>query len=159
MKNVCNRREFLLNAAASLGAVLSSTAIASLVASCESDTTKPSTTGQKVEFNVATEPALATVGGIVKRTFGSNNGGMPVFIVRTGETSFLVLSSRCSHDGCDVSLPQQPGGSLMCRCHYAEFDARTGNQTKPPSGKRPTGPLQLFASSFNPQTNILTITF
>ncbi len=153
------RREFLLNAAASFGVVLSAGALASLLAGCESDTTKPSTTGQTVQFDVSTEPALANVGGIVKRTFGSNNGGMPVFIVRTGETSFVVLSSRCTHEGCPVGLPQQPNGKLVCPCHNAEYDPQTGTQTKPPADTGPTGPLQRFPASFDPQTNILTITF
>lgn len=159
MSSVCNRRQFLLNTAASFGAVLSASALASLLASCESDTTKPSTTGQQVTVDVAKEPALATVGGVIKRVFGANNGGKPVFIVRTGETSFLVLSSRCSHDGCEVELPQQPGGNLVCPCHLAEFDPKTGSQVKPPSGRRTTGPLQRFDASFDAQTNILTITF
>ena len=154
------RRAFLLNAAASLGVVLSSSALASLLSSCENDTTKPSTTGQKVEFDVTSEPALAQVGGIVKRSFGSNNGGMPVFIVRTGETSFLVLSSRCTHDGHEVDLPQQAGGKLVCGLHFAEYDPRTGAQTKPPSGRSTTtGPLQQFPATFDANRNILTITF
>ncbi len=161
MATECNlrRREFLLDAAARLGLVLSSSALASLLAGCESDTTKPSTTGQKVELDVTTEQALASVGGVVKKTFGSNNGGMPVFIVRTSETTFVVLSSRCSHEGCEVDLPSQAGGKLLCRCHLAEFDPLTGEQTKPPSGRKATGPLQRFAATFDPQTNILTITF
>jgi Rieske Fe-S protein len=162
MAGRCNqqRREFLLDAAASLGVILSSSTLASVLASCESDTTKPSaTTGQKVEFNVSTEPALANVGGVVKKTFGSNNGGMPVFIVRTGETMFVVLSSRCTHQGCEVDVPQQPGGKLVCPCHLAEYDPQTGTQTKPPSGSGPTGSLQRFDAQFDPQTNILTITF
>ncbi|GIV51319.1 MAG: hypothetical protein KatS3mg054_0703 [Chloroflexus sp.] len=161
MSTKCDRRrgEFLLSAAASIGAVLSASALASLIAGCESDTTKPSTTGQMVQFDVSTEPALANVGGVVKRTFGSNNGGMPVFIVRMGETSFVVLSSRCSHDECEVGLPAQQNGALVCPCHRAEFDPKTGTQTKPPSGRGPTGPLQRFSATFDPQTNILAITF
>ncbi len=153
------RRDFLLDAAARLGLVLSSSALASLLASCESDTTKPSTTGQNVEFDVTTEPALASVGGVVKKTFGSNNGGMPVFIVRTSQTTFVVLSSRCSHQGCEVNLPSQAGGKLICLCHLAEYDPQTGEQTKPPSGSSATGPLQRFPATFDAQTNILTITF
>ncbi|KXB97925.1 MAG: hypothetical protein AA908_00485 [Chlorobi bacterium NICIL-2] len=161
MASPCNyrRREFLLDAAASIGAILSSSALASLLASCESDTTKPSTTGQTVQFDVSTEPALANVGGIIKRTFGNNNGGMPVFIIRTAQASFLVLSSRCTHQGCEVGLPQQAGGRLVCPCHLSEYDPQTGTQTKPPSGSGPTGPLQRFSATFDPQTNILTITF
>ncbi|MCS7001100.1 MAG: Rieske 2Fe-2S domain-containing protein [Candidatus Kapabacteria bacterium] len=154
----CNRREFLVEMAASAGIILSSGALAALLASCESDTTKPST-GQTVEFDVSTAPALATVGGIVKQTFGTNNGGMPVFIVRTGETSFVVLSSRCSHQGCEVNLPTQSGGRLVCPCHLAEFDPSTGAQTRAPSGSGPTGPLQRFAAVYDAQRNTLTITF
>ncbi len=153
------RREFLLNIAASLGVALSSSALASLLSSCENDTTKPNSSGQKVEFDITTEPALAQIGGIVKRGFGSNNGGMPVFIIRTGETSFLVLSSRCTHDGCEVDPPNRTGGRLVCPCHLAEFDPLTGAQTKPPSGRSATGPLQQFTATFDANRNILTITF
>lgn len=161
MSRMCdsNRREFMLHAAASFGAVLSTGVLASLLTSCESDTTKPSTSGQTVTFDVNTEPALANVGGIVMRTFGSNNGGMPVFIVRTGEASFVVLSSRCTHKGCNVGLPQQPSGKLLCPCHSAEYDPQTGTQTKSPSGSGPTGPLQRFPASFDTRTKILTIIF
>lgn len=153
------RRAFLLNAAASLGVVLSSSALASLLSSCENDTTKPSTTGQKVEFDITTEPALGQVGGVVKQSFGSNNGGMPVFIVRSGETSFLVLSSRCSHDGCEVDLPSLAGGNLVCPCHLAEYDPLSGVQTKPPRGQSATGPLKKFDATYDANRKILTITF
>jgi Rieske Fe-S protein len=159
MSAQCNRREFLLEVAAGIGAALSSSALATLLSSCESDVTKPATTGQQVTFDVSSEPALATIGGVVKRTFGSNNGGMPVFIVRTGETEFLVLSSSCSHDGYEVNLPSQAGGKLVCPVHGAEYDPMTGNQTKPPAGRSSTGPLRKFPATFDPQTNILTITF
>ncbi|MCX7937783.1 MAG: Rieske (2Fe-2S) protein, partial [Chlorobi bacterium] len=142
-----------------IGVVLSGSALSALLCSCESDTTKPSPTGQNATFDVTTAPELATIGAVIKRTFGSNNGGNPVFIVRTGETTFLVLSSRCSHQGCEVNEPSQIGGKLVCPCHLAEYDPLTGQQNKPPSGSRSTGPLQKFAATFNPQTNILTITF
>ncbi len=185
LKGGCDigRRIFLLNTAAGLGAVLSASSLASILAGCASDqgydgtggtgsqtnqtgdqtnqtgdqTTQPGTENT-VRFDVSTEPALANIGGVVKKSFPPHNGGKPVFIVRTGDADFVVLSSRCTHEGCEVN--QTTGTQAECPCHLAQYSLTTGEQTRPPFGQGPnTGPLQKFQTTYDPQTKILTIYF
>lgn len=155
-----DRREFLQRAASLCGLTLCSSALAGLLASCETDTVK--STGSTATLLIDNEEALKEIGGGVKKTFGSNNGGRPVIIVRTAADKFVAFSSVCPHAGCEVSAPESAGDELVCNqpgCgHGSVFAPTTGAVEVGPA----TSPLKSFATTYSVNTEgkgELVITF
>lgn len=142
------RREFL-KAALCLGAGL---CFPALLASCSSET-KPTEPGGTVELDLSTVPELQQIGGAIKKTFASHNGGRPVLIIRLGQNEFVVFSAVCTHEGCDVGLPQ--GESIPCPCHGSRFATADGHVLQGPASR----PLPRFASRYDATRNVLIITF
>ena len=95
--------------------------------------------------NVASYPALATVGGVALVT---SSGGYPVAVVRTS-SGYLALSRICPHQGATVGTS---GSGFRCPQHGATF-AIDGTWT---GGER-TSSMRQLASSFDASTGILTI--
>ena len=100
-------------------------------------------------------PALGSVGGAAKRVFGSHNGGRPVIIVRLSDDDFLAISSVCTHQGCEVNLPGQRHGEILCECHDSVFDRKSGAVLQGPA----TAPLRRFDAGYREGSGVLTITF
>ncbi len=148
----CNasRRDFLRKTTI---LTLSASALSTLLAACEGTTI--TSTGQQITLDVSKETALQSVGSVVSKTFGQNNSGRAVLIVRASTTSFLAFSSVCTHEQCDVIPPSSPGGNFSCPCHGAVFSAKDGSVL---AGPAPSA-LPRFQTSFNASSNILTITF
>lgn len=143
----------MMKIAAGAGIALGSIASAGVIAGCENDTVKSS--DSSYEFNVSTEAILAVEGGAIMKSLGEVNAGKPVIIIRSGEKTFVVLSSVCTHQGCQVSLPNSLGGDLVCGCHNSIFSSTDGSVKQGPA----TDPLQRFATSFDSGKNILTIRY
>ncbi len=152
-----SRRQFLFRATSSIGLALSAPVIASIVASCETDEKPLAPSGKTYTFDVSTDPALASVGGITAAFVDDLNGGDPVFISRIAETTFAVFSTVCTHASCEVSLPNNPGENCVCSCHGAEYSSTDGSVRRQPTTGSATN-LPRFASSFDAATNVLTIT-
>jgi Rieske Fe-S protein len=148
--NSRKRRRFFADGAALLGLTA---VFPSLFGGCETTTMK--STGAIFEFDITTEPALSTVGGIVKKKLGDNNGGTPVLIIRTTALDFLILNSACTFDGCPVNLPLQSGANFVCPCCGSEYSTVDGHVMKGPA----TAGLRKFAGSFDSSTKILKISF
>jgi len=151
-----HRREFLQRALMLLGAGVCAPALAPWLQSCSSETKQPTEPGGTVELDLATVPELQRVGGSVKRTFGQHNGGRAVLIIRLGEREFVVFSAVCTHGGCDVELPQ--AGRIPCLppCgHGSVFAVEDGRVLEGPA----TMPLKRFASQYDPERNVLKISF
>ncbi|MHB9027472.1 MAG: QcrA and Rieske domain-containing protein [Candidatus Latescibacterota bacterium] len=124
-----------------------------VLSGCESDKVKSSGAGE--ELDISTVPELAAAGGAVKRVFGENNGGRPVIILRKTAGDFLVLSSVCTHQGCEVNLPASAGATIDCPCHGSRFSSADGKVVQDPA----PSPLRQYASTYNAQTRKLTIVF
>jgi Rieske Fe-S protein len=120
---------------------------------CESDKSK--STGAGEELDIGAIPELAATGGAVKRTIGENNGGRPVIILRKAASEFLVLSSVCTHEGCEVNLPASAGATIDCPCHGSRFSGSDGKVVQGPA----SSPLRQYSSTYNAQTGKLTIVF
>jgi nitrite reductase/ring-hydroxylating ferredoxin subunit len=152
-----SRRNFLRQATASVGLVLSAPVIAGIVSGCEKDESDPtSPTGQTFPINVAQIPDLAAVGGISLEAVSGLNDGEPVFISRIGANTFAVFSSVCTHDGCPVDLPSSTGSNCVCPCHKAEFSRTDGSVLRQPLVGSATN-LKRFSATFDEQTGILTV--
>lgn len=143
------RREFLTRALKLMGGCC----CVSVLAACETDVLKSSNVA--VRYDVSQVSDLAQVGGSVKQAFDGQNGGSPVLIIRMDEEDFLVLSSICTHEACEVNLPGDGDPNIWCACHGSVFDRTSGNVLQGPA----TAPLRRFESSFEKSTETLTITF
>ena len=155
-----DRRSFLTRSAGVLGLALAGGSLATLLNSCEDDSTRgpvDSNPGNTitVQLNIAEETRLQAVGGSLKRSFGSNNGGFPLIIVRTADDTFHAYTAKCTHQACPVE-EDLDSNRIWCACHDSYFDPKTGI---PFSGSQAMLPLQEFASQFDADTQILTITF
>lgn len=108
-------------------------------------------------LTLANESALQGVGGSIRRSFGGNNGGNAVLVVRvsqSGSAAFKTMSVVCTHAGCAVNNPA--GGQVSCPCHGSTFSAQAGNFAANLSGPAPS-PLQTFPTTFDGST--ITISF
>ncbi|HVX40021.1 MAG TPA: Rieske 2Fe-2S domain-containing protein [Gemmatimonadaceae bacterium] len=102
---------------------------------------------QPITIRPSKIPELAAVGGIVKV---DGNNGMPVAIVRTGESSFDALSLVCPHQGAIVEITGSP--SFRCPSHLAEF-AADGTWI----GGKQTGDLTRMGVTYDPRTDLLIV--
>lgn len=102
----------------------------------------PGPTGSKItiDLSLPDNSALNTTGGskVVQTLLVFNTG-----------TSFLALSSICTHEGCTVNYISG-AGNIQCACHGSQFST-TGSVLVGPA----TSPLATYAVSKS--GNILTI--
>lgn len=104
------RRRFLCQSAASAaGLVLS----VSAVGAARADEAAPQ--AAEVVLKLSETPELAKVGGskIIEVS------GESVIVARTGEASFVALSSVCPHRGCNVEYRDKD--EFYCPCHGSRF--------------------------------------
>ena len=143
------RREFLTRALALVGGCVCT----GMLAACETDVLKSSNVA--VRFDVTAEPELAQIGGAVKKIIEGQNGGAPILIIRLEDEEFLVLSTICTHEACEVNLPGEYHPEIQCDCHGSVFSRTTGDLLEGPA----TAPLQRFENTFDDGTGTLTIQF
>jgi Rieske Fe-S protein len=143
------RREFITRALKLVGGCV----CASALAACETDVLKSSNIA--VRYDVSQLPVLKSPGGAAKEVFEGQNGGFPVLIIRMDDDKFLVLSTICTHEGCEVNLPGDGDPNIWCACHGSVYDRRSGTVIQGPA----PASLQRYESSFEKTTETLTITF
>ncbi len=133
------RRDFLNSASGILGVAV----IAQVVESCSKSSTVPTpTAGFTVDLNSSSNSALKTVGGFIL-TQG-------IYIICTAASTYVALSSICTHQGCTVNYGSTTK-QFSCPCHGGLYDI-TGKVLSGP----PPSPLKQYSVSLN--GNILTIT-
>jgi Rieske Fe-S protein len=91
--------------------------------------------------------ALTQVGGAMK-VANPGDSEHPIIVSRISETVVAAFSSRCTHLGCEVPIPEN--GVIVCQCHKSRFDA-SGMVTHGPANKR----LHPFDATLT--TNLITI--
>ncbi|MCX6857351.1 MAG: Rieske (2Fe-2S) protein [Verrucomicrobia bacterium] len=103
-----------------------------------------------LRLNVATYPALATVGGSVQLNFSPIY--KPLTINRATSTVFVTLDSVCTHAGCTVNKFLRGNGAMMCPCHGSRYDVY---------GRVIGGPadtdLVSYKTTFSPSSNVITV--
>jgi cytochrome b6-f complex iron-sulfur subunit len=146
-ENCLSRREFLSRS------TLAVAGVTALAAACGDGqiggggTTAPLTTALTVK--VSTVPALATIGLLALHPTDAR-----VAIKRTGASSFVALSTTCTHEGTTIDIVN--GTSFECPNHGARYDA-DGNVTRQPNAAGSATKLPAFATSYDVTTDILTI--
>ena len=71
--------------------------------------------------------------------------GKPVIVIRNDEDTVLAVSSKCTHLGCEVNLPEN--GTMYCHCHGSEFKT-DGTVIKGPAKRN----LQVFKTVLDKDT-------
>ena len=127
--NKQSRRSFLketslLGAGLSAGAMACATGLRMI--------TLPSQEGRLV-VDTSGVKELAAVGGVVQ--VGSERMGDPLFLIRTGEAEFTVLSSVCTHLGCRI---RKTRFGFRCPCHGSAFDTKGQVVTGPANEPLPS---------------------
>jgi len=143
-----SRRAFLTKS------TLAVAGVAALTAGCGdgqiggSGATGPLPSG--LTLKVSTVPALATVGVLAYVPTDSR-----VAVKRTGPTTFLALSTTCTHEGTHLDIVN---GSLSFECpnHGSRFDS-DGNVTRGPNAAGTVTKLPILTTSYSATTDILTI--
>jgi Rieske Fe-S protein len=131
------RRTFLVQSAI--------VAAAAALAACGADSSTAPTISTGTTIKVSDFSSLSAVGGIATTSVG----GAPIAVVRTGTSSFLVLSRVCPHQGSTVN---QNGSGFLCPNHGARFDSN-GTWT---GGER-TSSLHAYSSTYDAASGTITI--
>lgn len=63
--------------------------------------------------------------------------GASIYVTKQADGTFLALSSRCTHKGCEV-LWTPASSSFKCPCHAGRFDAAGKNVSGPPKTPLPS---------------------
>jgi len=143
-ENCLNRRAFLAKSAAAAAA-------AALATGCGNGVfgpPLPSNSGGSipscsVTITVGQFPDLATVDKLVQI-------GLERAVKRTGASTFLALSTICTHQGCDAAV--NAANQVECPCHGSRFDSN-GAVVNGPA----TQPLAVLSTQYNAQNDQLTI--
>jgi Rieske Fe-S protein len=134
------RREFVVGSAAALAA--------SALAACG----VPVGTGLSIVGPAVVRVPLPAIGATVAAN-GVGEGGQGIAVTRLSATSVVAVSLVCTHQACPLSLPQAPGGNLICQCHGSQFTA---------NGTVVQGPAQVglrtFAATIDAANNQVVIT-
>jgi cytochrome b6-f complex iron-sulfur subunit len=144
-----SRRAFLARSSLAVAGVAALTA-----AACGdgqiggSGATGPLPTG--LTLKVSTLPELAIVGLLA---YVPPDGR--VAVKRTGPSSFLALSTTCTHEGTHLDIVNNET-SFECPNHGSRFDSN-GVVTRGPSAAGTVTNLPTLATSYDPVTDILTI--
>ena len=152
--NDSSRRDFLKTAASSAVAFCTLPLAAMLTACADSTSSNETSTGVTATLDLTLNPTLNSVGGFIRRTFGNNNSGREVIVMRISETAYGAMDVLCPHAGCNVGNPSS--GQVVCPCHSSTYSTGTSNFGSLISGPAPRG-LRTFSTAV--QGNTLTITF
>ncbi|MDB4917760.1 MAG: Rieske [2Fe-2S] iron-sulfur protein [Gemmatimonadetes bacterium] len=143
-----SRREFLGKT------TLAVAGAAALAAGCGDGQFGPTTlvasTDTALSVKVASVPALATVGQLVR----VGPASAYVAVKRTGAASFAAIRVICTHEGCETNI--QASNIFVCPCHNSRYDS-DGKVTKQPDGGGSATNLPTIAAKYDAATDTLTI--
>jgi Rieske Fe-S protein len=127
----CSRREFIFTIGKSAAALSAAAPLFVPGVRAMSRPVPASPEPVTLDLSKGDYKALAAAGGAMKipKTF---DGGKPIIVVRTSETTVAAFSSKCTHWGCELPLPVND--VITCRCHGAAYTA-TGKVTHGPAKK------------------------
>jgi cytochrome b6-f complex iron-sulfur subunit len=136
-----SRREFC----ADIGKGAIAVALAVPLSGIETEAKSAPMTPITLDLTIPEYAVLANVGVAVKIS-NPHDKKKPIIVSRLSETEVAAFSSKCTHFGCEVSLPIN--GVITCPCHKAQFDA---------SGKVLHGPAKKDLKAFDVALNGTTV--
>lgn len=146
-----NRRYFIKSVGSAIGAGLVSIPLSQFIFSCEHQ--EPTDT-KDIVINLSQYPVLSEIGKFIRIT--KNN--MPMVIIRQSQTEFAIFSLICTHQGCEVDVPDS-NNAMHCYCHNSIFSSNDGSVIKKPDDGSNISPLKKFQYIYDSDSNQLTIKF
>lgn len=142
--NKVTRRKFIVDAGKTALVAALSSQVLGFEASASSG--KPPLPMQPITLDLTKQEyaALAKVGGAMKIP-APQNAEKPIIVSRISETEVAAFSSKCTHFGCEVPIPEN--NVITCQCHGSKFDAG-GKVIHGPASK----PLKPFAATLSGTT-------
>jgi cytochrome b6-f complex iron-sulfur subunit len=129
--NNISRREFIRNVGTTALAAAIVSPVVGFQANASSGKAPLPMTPIMLDITKPDYAALTKVGGGVKIP-NPNDKHKPIIVARTSETTVAAFSSKCTHFGCEVGLPEN--NVVSCPCHGSKFDS-TGKVTQGPARK------------------------
>lgn len=105
------RREFVLHASVATTAVTTLTALGCGGGDTPTSPVQPPAPEPQI-LRIPLMPVGATV---------PVDAGVSLAVTRVSEAQVVAVSRTCTHQGCTVLLPEQPGQGLACPCHGSRF--------------------------------------
>jgi cytochrome b6-f complex iron-sulfur subunit len=159
---VPTRRQFISSSLQNAGIVFCAASLASLIQSCESNETPSGNSSNGIQIDIPLNTSgleeLSKEGGAAYKNVPNQNNNKDILIIRLTASSFLAVTSICSHQGCSVQPPDTEYSNIYCACHGAEFNPESGKVMKQPTTGSATS-LTSFPVKYNSITNAITITF
>ncbi|MGB9853077.1 MAG: Rieske (2Fe-2S) protein [Candidatus Kapaibacteriota bacterium] len=154
-----SRREFLRYVGSFFATGLAISTVYPILTSCEKDESLPAPPpGSTVNINLKDYPDLLNFPSIKKITVTSPLN-MSFIVKRKDQTTFLVFSSLCPHQGAELEVPQNADGNIHCPRHnvdFSTFENAIGKVVSNPQGVK-VGNLPTYQSEFDAKQNILVI--
>lgn len=147
-----SRRTFLGRCATFLPGITIVGVLAPLANSCDTTLQPRPSSGNNVSGGTATFDVsrLSADGqGMLTQTKGSD--GYAIMIIRIAPGEYRALSTRCSHEACDVNTPEN--GLIFCACHGSRFSL-TGTVLTGPATRN----LKAYDLTYNTTANTVTVT-
>lgn len=127
-----------------------------------SDSTSPS--DDSIELKVADEPSLGNIDGFIRRTYGSNNNGNPIIILKTDIDTYRCISVSCPKN-CEKKSPAPALGNPASKeiiCETCPMKAKYSVDEKSFGNVLESGPSQTlreFPVTYNASTGTIKIDF
>jgi cytochrome b6-f complex iron-sulfur subunit len=137
------RREFIV-----AGSAVAVAAVSTIIIKCDTIVNSDPFTGSRTfDLSKPEYAALTTIGGSAFCEL--NDPNFPAIVTRTGANEVKAFSSKCTHAGCKINLPDETV-QAHCPCHGSVFNS-SGNLISGPAKDQPTYSAVI-------SENILTIT-
>ena len=149
-----NRRAFIEKSAVlALGTL--ATGILSRCKDSGTDSKEEDTPPEEYQIDLTLEAnaALNDVSGALK--FDVEGYSKPIIVIRSTETEVIALSSVCTHNACEVELPNA-NNEIVCNCHGSKFDLE-GNVLQSPPGITSQSPLEEIPATLDGNRIILDV--
>lgn len=153
------RREFFKYVGSFFATGLVISSVYPILTSCEKDESVPAPPpGSNITINLKDHPEFNNIPSI-KKIIVQTPINTTLIIKRVSQTTFLVFSSLCPHQGVELELPQNPDGNLHCPRHNVDFSTQENNKgvvVSNPTGVK-LGNLPTYQAEFDSTKNILVI--
>lgn len=142
-----SRRHFLGQCANALQAAAVGGLLAPLLSSCGSPRIA---TVRRNGNGLAANVALLVADGMSATLDVKGPDGKAILLIRESAESYIALSMRCTHKGCEVSPPED--SLMVCPCHGSQFDL-TGAVVRNPA----PAPLKRYQTTYQPDERVVLI--
>lgn len=147
-RNCLSRRDFLGHCASMIQGITVIGIVAPIAAGCGDDGPTGGGNTETVTFDVSS----LTADGQAVITNKTGSDTFRIMIVRVGEGDYRALSIRCTHESCEVPVPDS-NGEIICPCHGSRYNIR-GEVTNGPAAQN----LKSYQLTYNANDETVSVT-